>query len=99
MLPLGDPVACARLADMVNRGLRHYPDPANFKKMQDKYLRPANVPHLQIPQMHEAVHHDLSFRATELAMRKAQVVSPLPFLLFTVSQVIGCISLLGVLQQ
>jgi hypothetical protein len=71
---------CERLVTMVDKGLRRYPDAAAFKAMQSKYLRPVNIPHLQVPKVHDTIHQDLSFKATELAIKKVQSVSVFGFI-------------------
>ncbi len=76
---LGPPVS-ERLANMINKGLRRYPDQAACKRTYERYLRPENIPHLQAPDVNDGVVQDLSFRGAELMMKKVQVVGVTSFL-------------------
>jgi hypothetical protein len=73
ILILGPPVG-DKLANMINKGLRQSACQQKFKELQDKYLRPENIPHAKVPDLNEEVRQDLSFRATEVAMKKVHMV-------------------------
>jgi hypothetical protein len=63
-----------RLSKSFNSGLRRPHDPKKFKELQEKWLRPENLPHGKVPKLNSEVHQDSTFKGAEVAMKTAQEV-------------------------